>query len=93
MPVGADTSRQVVITAEKIETYVIHAPEHSLRVFCAACDEEITSLTMEQAVRITGMAARKIFLLVEAGEVHGYETEEGFLLLCPNSIASFVHEI
>ena len=83
--------KQIVITAEKTETYVIRQePRQVLQAFCAECNAEIAWLTMEQAVKLTGMAARKIFLFVEAGEIHAYETEEGFLLLCPNSIAPFV---
>jgi len=83
--------KQIVITAEKTETFLIRQVSRPiLQAFCSACDEEIACLTMEQAVRLTGLRARQLFQLVESGEIHAFETVEGFLLLCPNSVASFV---
>ncbi|MFN2510441.1 MAG: hypothetical protein ABR568_03235 [Pyrinomonadaceae bacterium] len=84
--------RQFVITAEKLETYTVRQePPQSLQTYCEACDQEMCSLTLDQAVKVTGLGARTIFRLVEAGELHASETEEGYLLLCPNSVALFIH--
>jgi tRNA A22 N-methylase len=84
--------RVFVITAEKTETYTVRQePPQSFRTYCQECDREITCLTLNQAVTVTGLGARAIFRLVEAGELHGHETEEGHLLLCPNSVALFIH--
>ena len=84
--------RQLVITAEKTETYVVRQESlQSLQTYCEKCDREVKCLTVDQAVNITGLGARAIFRLVEAGELHSHETEVGHLLLCPNSVARFVH--
>lgn len=84
--------RLFVITAEKTETYTVRQePPQSLQTFCEKCDQEIRCLTLDQTVKITGLGARTIFRLVEAGDLHCYETEEGHMLLCPNSVALFVH--
>jgi hypothetical protein len=83
--------RQIVITAEKSETFVIRQePKGRVSAWCDACAEEIECLTVEQAVTLTGLSARKIFRLVEAEGIHFCETEAGRLFICPNSIASFV---
>ena len=83
--------RQLVITAEKTETYVVRQESlQSVPAYCEKCDREVRCLTVDQAVNITGLGARTIFRLVEAGELHSYETEAGHLLLCPNSVALFV---
>ncbi len=83
--------RQVVITAEKTETYTVRQePLHSLQVSCEKCDRQVRCLTVDQTVNVTGLSARTIFRLVEAGELHYYETVEGHLLLCPISVAQFV---
>lgn len=83
--------RQLVITAEKTETYTVRQqPPQSLRAYCEKCDREISCLTVDQTVSLTGLGARTIFRLVEAGELHSQETDEGHLLLCPNSVALFV---
>jgi tRNA A22 N-methylase len=84
--------RQVVITAEKTETYTFRQESpQSFQTYCEKCDQSIRCLTMDQTVKVTGLGARTIFRLVEAGEIHSYENDEGHLLLCPNSVALFVH--
>jgi hypothetical protein len=84
--------RQLVITAEKTETYTLRQePPQSFETFCEKCDRQVRCLTLDQTVNVTGLGARTIFRLVEAGELHCYETDEGHLLLCPNSVALFVH--
>ncbi|MEK6282700.1 MAG: hypothetical protein AABN95_20255 [Acidobacteriota bacterium] len=84
--------RQFVITAEKTETYTLRQePPQAFETFCEKCDRKVRCLTLDQTVTVTGLGARTIFRLVEAGELHCYETDEGHLLLCPNSVALFVH--
>jgi hypothetical protein len=83
--------RQIVITAETSDTYIIRQePKGPVRAWCGGCGEEIECLTVEQAAQLTGVGARQIFRRVEAGEIHYCETDEGHLLICPNSVASFV---
>lgn len=83
--------RQFVITAEKTETYTVRQePPQSFQTYCEKCDQKVRCLTVDQTVKVTGLGARTIFRLVEAGELHSYETDEGHLLLCPNSVALFV---
>lgn len=84
--------RQFVITAEKIETYTVRQePPQAFQTYCEMCDPKVSCLTVDQTVTVTGLGARTIFRLIEAGEVHFLETEEGHLLLCPNSAALFLH--
>ena len=83
--------RQFVITAEKTETYTVRQePPQSFQTYCEKCDQKVRCLTVDQTVRLTGLGARAIFRLAEAGELHSHETDEGHLLLCPNSVALFV---
>ena len=83
--------RQIVITAEKRETYTVRQePPQSFQTYCEKCDQEIRCLTLDQTVRVTGLGARTIFRLVEAGELHSDETDDSHLMLCPNSVALFV---
>lgn len=83
--------KQIVITAEKSETYIIRQePSGPVRAWCGGCGEEIECLTIEQAVTLTGLSARNVFRLVEAEGIHSCETVAGQLFICPNSVASFV---
>jgi tRNA A22 N-methylase len=83
--------RQFVITAEKTETYTVRQESPgSFQAYCERCDQGVMFLTVDQTVNVTGLGARTIFRLVEAGQLHALETEEGYLILCPNSVALFV---
>jgi hypothetical protein len=84
--------RQFVITAEKTETYTVRQePPQPFQAYCEKCDRGIRCLTVDQTVSVTDLSARTIFRLVEAGDLHSIETDEGHLLICPNSVALFVH--
>jgi hypothetical protein len=84
--------KQFVITAEKTETYTVRQePPLAFQTYCEECGQQVGCLTVDQTVQITGLGARVIFRMVEAGELHCFETDEGHLLLCPNSVALFVH--
>ncbi len=84
--------RQFVITAEKTETYTVRQePLQSFQAYCERCDEVTRFLTVDQTVNVTGLGARTIFRLVEAEQLHALETAEGYLFLCPKSVAFFVH--
>jgi hypothetical protein len=83
-----------VITAEKTETYTVRQePSQIVESYCQKCDQATRFLTLEQAVNVTGLGARTIFRLVEADEIHALETEEGYLILCPNSVALFIRPV
>jgi predicted DNA-binding transcriptional regulator AlpA len=83
--------RQIVITAEKTETYTVRQEPPSFSpMYCEKCNQEVRCLTLDQTVKVTGLGARTIFRLVEAGVLHSDETDNDHLLLCPNSVALFV---
>ena len=84
--------RQIVITAEKSETFIIRQePRGLVRAWCTPCSQQIECLTVEQALTLTGLSARRLFRLVEAEGIHFSETDDGRLFFCPNSIAPLTH--
>lgn len=83
--------RQFVITAEKTETFTFRQePPQVFHSVCQACVQQVRFLTVDESVKVTGIGARSLFRLVEAGELHCHETDEGLTLLCPNSVARFI---
>ena len=83
--------RQFVITAEKTETYIFRQESPKvLHAHCEKCARQVSFLTVDQSVKVTGLAARTLFRLVEAAEIHCYETDEGLTLFCPNSVSRFI---
>lgn len=57
-----------------------------LRRFCPLCQFEQTFVSTEQATFLTNLTTRQIFRLVEIDAIHFFETEEGFLFICENSL-------
>jgi hypothetical protein len=79
--------RRTVITTETAEVYLVRkAGRPAIAMWCERCSAEVTMLTPDQAVAMTGASARSIFRRAEAGEVHAVETPEGLLLICVNSL-------
>lgn len=56
--------------------------------FCDQCRTEQIFISIEQATYLTNLSSRQIFRLVETNFVHFFETEEGFLFICENSLKS-----
>ena len=81
--------RRIVITRETDELFVIKTPLHSREVWCPKCAAQVRMLTPEAAAAVTGMSARAIYRLVEAGQIHFTETPDGLLLICPDSFPPF----
>jgi hypothetical protein len=68
------------------EVLVIRGSRKRNRVLCANCSEPVVLVTIEEAVTISGITARAIYHLLEAGEVHIAETAEGLTLICPATL-------
>ena len=54
--------------------------------FCDRCETEQIFISIEQATYLTNLTSRQIVRLAETDVVHFFETEEGFLFICENSL-------
>ena len=75
---------------EKHEVVVIRGSRKRNRIFCANCSEAAVLVTIEEAVKMSGISALAIYHLLEAGEVHFAETAEGMTLICPATLLAQV---
>ena len=73
---------------EKHEVVVIRGSRRLNRVLCSNCSETVVLVTIEEAVKMSGISARAIYHLLEAGEVHFAETAEGMTLICPATLVA-----
>jgi hypothetical protein len=81
------TVKTFEMTFEDRETHILRRRRrHIVICRCDDCDREARMLTHEDAARISGLATRKIFQMIEAGEIHFVETAEGDLLVCIDSL-------
>lgn len=74
------------ITIETREVWVIRRAATNAQLRCADCADQFTMVTVDQAVEIVRVSARTIYRWVERGEIHFWETAEGKLLVCLNSL-------
>ena len=69
---------------------VIRGSRKRNRVLCANCSEAVVLVTIEDAVKMSGITARAIYHLLDAGEVHFAETVEGLTLICADTLLARV---
>lgn len=80
------TRREINIERERSITIRFIKPQ-SLR-FCPACQTDAPFVSVDEAAIARQTTSRHIFHLVEAGEIHSFESNEGLLLVCLASLAS-----
>jgi hypothetical protein len=80
-------NRRTVITFEKLERSYYHLPgSEPVLARCAECREEVSWLTPNQVVALTGLTLREIFRRIESSALHFDETPQGLLHICPKSL-------
>jgi hypothetical protein len=79
--------RRTEITIETERLVVMGARRQRAVRWCVPCDMHVEMLTTDEAALLAHVTSRIIFSWVEAGRVHYTETDEGLLLICPNSLS------
>ena len=81
-------NRRTVITFEKLERCFYHLPNSEpVLAECVECQQEVSWLTPNQVVALTGLTLREVFRRIEANSLHFSETAPGLIHICPNSIS------
>lgn len=82
---------KTVITFETYQrTYLRKKVETT--VWCEFCSEKTLLVTPDVAAHIFQKSVTVIFRMVEEGKVHFFETENGNLQICSNSLAEELSE-
>lgn len=76
--------RTLEITVEN-RTLVFRRNSYRAHPHCPQCAATVL-LTPDEAATIAQTTTRTIFHWVELGQLHFVETDEGQLLICPNSL-------
>ena len=79
--------RRTVITFEKLERSFYRLPG-ALPIVetCPGCQTDVSWLTPNQAVALSGLSLREIFRRVESQTLHFIETPPAGLHICPKSL-------
>jgi excisionase family DNA binding protein len=78
--------KRMKVTLETNRLLVIARRGQAQPCWCTHCGAQVQMLWPDEAAALTGVSARTIYALVEAGQLHFTETADGRLLICPNSL-------
>lgn len=84
------TRRRTTINVERHETLVIKASAMLRTAHCPECSDEVALISLNEAVRISGLSSRSVYRLIERGQIHFTETADGIGLICPATLPSRV---
>lgn len=73
-------------TVEAHEVWVVRGAARASAAWCRECKAPAMMLTPEDAARVSNVAPRTLYRLVEAGRVHFREVDGGWLLICLASL-------
>lgn len=80
--------RRTVITFEKLERCFYRLPNSEPAITrCDECQEDVSWLTPNQVVALTGLTLREVFRRIEADTLHFIEAQPGLMHICPNSLS------
>ena len=79
-----EIKRTTEVLVKTSRRYVIRAAETAEQAVCPDCAGFM--VTAEQTAAVCGVSRRRVYQFVESGSVHFAESEDGILLVCPNSL-------
>lgn len=80
-------AKKLLITTEKHEIFIMHLGTlETVLGFCERCGAEVEMLTVDSAVRVSGINGHRIVQQIANDQIHSIETVNGHLLLCRKSL-------
>jgi len=61
-------------------------PQRVATLWCEKCAAEVLMATPEEAALLAFTDLQTIFLWVEMGTIHSTKTDDGLLVICPDSL-------
>ena len=82
------TIRRTEIVFERDRTIVYAGRYPQRTAWCEACRAEVQMITVFEAAKLAAVSTDTIHSVVNEGQVHGWPTAEGILLVCLNSLST-----
>ena len=82
------TTRRTEIVFERDRTIVYAGRYPQRTAWCEACRAEVQMITLFEAAKLATVSTQTIHSIVSDGQVHGWTTAEGILLVCLNSLST-----
>ena len=83
-----EIKRKIEMIIATNRRYVIRQSAPHTSIACAECNEPM--LTAEQSANFFGITQRRVFRIIEAEAAHYAETDAGAVMICLNSLATFL---
>lgn len=78
---------KTTITHESSEILVVRRiVPRGIEGYCLECNADVSLITLDQAVFLSGRRARSLLQDIETGSIHAAETPNGRLLICRMSL-------
>ncbi|HXI88611.1 MAG TPA: hypothetical protein VNO24_01235 [Blastocatellia bacterium] len=78
--------RRTTTTIEQREVVVIRRSRKVKKFLCHECSEPVALITLDEAVKISGLNSRAVYRLIEEDQIHFTETQDGLGLICPATL-------
>ena len=82
------TTRRTEIVFERDRTIVYAGRYLQRTAWCEACCAEVQMITVFEAAKLAAVSTYTIHSIVNDGQIHGWTTAEGILLVCLNSLST-----
>ena len=82
------TIRRTEIVFERDRTIVYASRYPQRTAWCDQCGAEVQMITVFEAAKLTAVSTYTIHSIVNDGQIHGWTTAEGILLVCLNSLST-----
>lgn len=79
-------TRRTEVTIETDEIVVVRSSRTTILPLCPQCCDTVAMITPDQAAEMVSSNTRTIYRLMEQGQIHNIETEEGQVFVCPRSL-------
>lgn len=83
------TTKTIELTVERSEFLVDAQARKSTLIRCMHCGGPARFVTLAEAATVSGESLREIFRQIEAAEIHFFETPDGALLVCLDSLNQY----
>jgi len=86
------SAKKILIESETTETFRLSVSgPATITGHCEACCAIDEMLDLNAAADISGVSARELIRLLELGEIHSPETQNGHLLVCRGSLEAAIN--
>jgi hypothetical protein len=81
------TRRRTEIIFERDRTIVYAGRYPQRTAWCEECGAEVQMITVFEAAKLAAVSTYTIHSIVKDGQIHGWTTAEGVLLVCLRSLS------